>query len=159
MLAPFLEAARAGDRKGVWNGERLRQIVSLREFFRKIRPSKLSWGIHENSCVALAIFCAANFWIFPCNLIQGAIHAGLVGGAYILIVLFDVVVFGSEIFHAVVVGVIDYSGACGRNVIFAQVAYIINERGCLGGRFDILALRRPAVIEGHCVLILARRTK
>ena len=69
------------------------------------------------------------------------------------------VVFASEVFHAVVVDVVDYGGACGRNFIPAQVAYVINERGCLGGRFHILALRRPAIIVGDCVSILARRTK
>ena len=72
-----------------------------------------------------------------------------------MIALFDVVVFVSEVFSAVV----DYSGACGRNVIPAQVAYVIDERGCLVGRLDILALRRPVIIVGDRVLILARRIK
>ena len=76
-----------------------------------------------------------------------------------MIALFDVVVFGSEIFHAVVVDVVDYGGACGRNFILAQAPYVIDERGCLGGQFDILAQRRPVIIEGDRVLILARRTK
>ena len=105
------------------------------------------------------MFGAAHVWIFPCNLIRGAIHAGLVGGACISIALFDVVVFASEVFHALVVYVFDYGGACGRNFIPAQVAYVIDERGCLGGRFDIKALRRPVIIEGDRVLILVRRTK
>ena len=76
-----------------------------------------------------------------------------------MITPFDVVVFASEVFHAVVVDVVDCGGACGRNVIPAQVAWVIDERGCLGGRLDILALRRPVIIEGDRVLILARRTK
>ncbi len=83
----------------------------------------------------------------------------MLGGACISIALFDVVVFTSEVFHAVVVDVVDYGGACGRNFIPAQVAYVIDERGCLGGRFDVLALRRPVIIEDDRVLILARRTK
>jgi hypothetical protein len=45
------------------------------------------------------------------------IHAGFVGGACILVALFDVVVFAAEVFHAVVVDVYDYVGACGRNFI------------------------------------------
>ncbi len=83
------------------------------------------------------------------------IHASLVGGACILVALFDVVVFASEVFHVVV----NYGGACGVNFIPVQVAYFIDERGFLGSRFHILALRRPAIIESDCVLILARRTK
>ncbi len=158
-IAPFLEAARAADCRGVWDGQSLRQIVSLSEFFRKIRTTELSRGIHESSCVALAMFGAAHVWIFPCNLIRGAIHASLVGGACILIALFDVVVFAAEVFHAVVVDVYDCVGACGRNFIPAQVAYVIDERGCLGGRAAILALRRLVSIEGDHVFILARRTK
>ena len=102
---------------------------------------------------------AAHIWIFPCTLIRGAIHAGLDRGACILIALFDVVVFASEVFPAVVVDVVDYSGACGRNVILAQVTYVIDERGCLVGRLDILALRRSVIIVGDRVLILARRIK
>ena len=137
----------------------MRQIVSLREFFRKIRRTELSRGIYEGSCVALEIFGAAHVWIFSCNLIRGAIQAGLVGGACILIARFDVVIFASEVFHAVVVDVVDCGGACGVNVIPAQVAWVIDERGCLGGRLDILALRRPVIIEGDRVLILVRRTK
>jgi len=76
-----------------------------------------------------------------------------------LIALFDVVVFASEVFHAVVVDVVDDGGACGRNFILAQEAYVKDGRGRLGGRFDILALRRPVIIEGDRVLILVRRTK
>ena len=76
-----------------------------------------------------------------------------------MIARFDVVIFASEVFHAVVIDVVECGGACGRNVIPAQVAYVIDERGCLGGRFDILALRRPVIIEVDRVLILARRTK
>jgi hypothetical protein len=68
------------------------------------------------------MFCAVHFWIFFCNLIRGAIHAGLVGGACISIALFDVVVFAAEVFHAVVVDVVDYGRACGRNFIPAQEA-------------------------------------
>jgi hypothetical protein len=63
------------------------------------------------------MFGAVHVWIFPCDLIRDAIHAELVGGTCILIALFDVVVFASEVFHAVVVDVVDYGGACGRNVI------------------------------------------
>ena len=137
----------------------MRQIFSLREFFRKIRPNELSRGIYEGSCVALEIFSAARVWIFPCNLIRGAIQAGLVGGACILIARFDVVIFASEVFHAVNVDVVDCGVACWRNVIPAQVAWVINERGCLGGQFDIMAQRRPVILEGDPVLILARRTK
>ncbi len=72
-----------------------------------------------------------------------------------MVALFDVVIFASKVFHAVV----DYGGACGVNFIPVQVAYIIDERGFLGSRFNILALRRPAIIESDCVLILACRTK
>ena len=77
-----------------------------------------------------------------------------------MVTLFDVVIFASEVFHAVV----DYGGACGvnfnfTNIIPVQVAYIIDERGFLGSRFNILALRRPAIIESDCVLILACRNK
>jgi hypothetical protein len=127
----------------------------MREFFRKIRPTELSRGIHESSCVTLELFGAAHVCIFPWHLILGATHAGFVGGACILVSLFDVVIFASEVFHAVV----DYGGACGVNFIPVQVAYVIDERGFLGSRFHILALRRPAIIESDCVLILARRTK
>ncbi len=137
----------------------MRQIVSLREFFSKIRLTELSRGIHESSFIALAMFGAAHVWIFFCNLIRGAIHAGLVGGTWILIALFEEVVFASEVFHAVVFDVVNYDGVCRRNFIPAQVAYVIDERGHLGGRFDILALRRPVIIEEDRVLILARRTK
>ncbi len=63
------------------------------------------------------MFGATHVWIFPCNLIGGAIHAGFVGGACISIALFDVVVFAAEVFYAVVVDVVDYGGACGRNFI------------------------------------------
>ncbi len=76
-----------------------------------------------------------------------------------MIALFDVVIFAAEVFHAVVVDVYDYVGACGRNFIPARVAYVIDRCGCLGGRFDILALRRPVNIEGDRDLILALRTK
>ncbi len=76
-----------------------------------------------------------------------------------MIALLDVVVFAAEVFHAVVVDFVDYSEACGRNFIPVQVAYVIDEPGCLGGRFDIKALRRPVIIEGDRVLILVRRTK
>ncbi len=76
-----------------------------------------------------------------------------------MIALFDVVVFAAEVFHAFVVDFFDYGGACGTNFIPAQVAYVIDERGCLGGRFDILALRKPVIIQDDRVLILARRTK
>ena len=92
------------------------------------------------------MFGAAHAWRFYRNLIRGAVRAGLVGGACILIIIFDVVVFASEVFHAVVVGVVGYGGACGSNIIPAQEAYPIDERGCLGGRFDMLALRRPVII-------------
>ena len=131
----------------------MRQIVSLREFFRKIRPTDLSRGIHESYCVALEIFGAAHVWIFPSNLIRGAIHAGLVSSACILLTLFDVFDFASEVFHAVVVDVVDYCEACKRNFIPAQVAYVIDQRGCLGGSFEILALRMPAIIKSNRVLI------
>ncbi len=63
------------------------------------------------------MFGAAHVWIFSCNLIRGAIHAGLVGGACISIALFDVVVFAYEVFHAVIVDVVDYGGAYVRNFI------------------------------------------
>ncbi len=158
-IAPFLKGARAVDRREVWDGQILRQIVSLREFFRKIRPTEVSRRINESSCIALEMLGAAHVWIFPCNLIQGAIHASLVGGACISIALFVVVVFPAEVFHAVVVDVYDYFGACGRNFIPAQVAYVIDERSRLVARFDILALRRPVITEGDRILILARRTK
>ena len=71
------------------------------------------------------MFGAAHVWIFPCNLIRGAINAGLVGGACILIALFDVVVFASEVFHAVVVNFVDYGGASVNNIIPALVACVI----------------------------------
>ena len=77
-----------------------------------------------------------------------------------MIAHFDVVVFVSEVSHAVVVDAVDYGGACKRNIILiftkiiaAQVAYDIDQRGCLGGSFDILALRMPAIIEGNRVSI------
>ena len=63
------------------------------------------------------------------------------------------VVFASEVFHDVVVDVVDYSRACGSKIILVQVAYVMEERVCLGGRFEILALRRAVVIEGDQVLI------
>ena len=76
-----------------------------------------------------------------------------------MLTLFDVFDFASEVFHAVVVDVVDCGGACGVNVIPAQVAWVIDERGCISGQFEILAQRRPVIIEGDRVLILARRTK
>ena len=76
-----------------------------------------------------------------------------------MIALFDVDVFAAEVFHAVVVDVYDYVGNCRRNFIPAQVAYVIDERGCLSCILDIFALRRPTIIEGDRVLISARSTK
>jgi hypothetical protein len=105
------------------------------------------------------MFCAAHVWRFYRNLIRCAVRTGLVGGACILITPFDVVVFASEVFHAVVVDDVGYGGACGINIIPAQKAYLIDERGCLGGRFYMLALRRPVIIEGDQVLIFDRGTK
>ncbi len=65
-----------------------------------------------------------------------------------MIALFDMVVSAAEVFHAVLVDVVDYGGACGRNFIPAQVAYVNDERGCLGGRAANFALRRPVIIKG-----------
>ena len=70
-----------------------------------------------------------------------------------MIAPFEVVVFALEVSHAVVVDAVDYGGACRRNIIAAQVAYVIDQRGCLGGSYDILALRMPAIIEGNRVSI------
>jgi hypothetical protein len=131
----------------------LREITSLREFFSKIGPTELTWGIRVSSCVALAIFGAANAWRFSRNLIRGVVRAGLVEGTHILITPFDVVVFASKVFHAVNVDDVGYGEDCGSNIISAQEAYHINERECLGGRFDMSALRKPVVIEGDKVLI------
>ncbi len=86
-------------------------------------------------------------------------RAGLVGGACILISPFDVVVFASVVFHAVVFDIVSYGEACGSNIIPFQEAYIIDERGCFSGRFDMLALRMPVIIEGDQVLILVRGTE
>ena len=109
-----------------------------------MRPTELSWGIRESSIVALAMFGATHVLISSRNLIRGAVRAGLVGGACILISPSDVVVFASKVFHAVV----GYGGACGRKIIPAKEAYPIDERGCLGGRFDMLALRSTVIKEG-----------
>ena len=68
------------------------------------------------------------------------------------------VVFATEVFLTVVVDVIDYGGAFGSNIISAQVACVIDEFGCLGGRLNILAPRRQVIIEGDRVLIWARGT-
>ena len=120
-----------------------------------MRPTELSWGIRESSIVALAMFGATHVLISSRNLIRGAVRAGLVGGACILISPSDVVVFASEVFHAVV----GYGGACGSNIIPAQEAYLIDESGCLSGHFDMLALRRPVIVECDKVLILVRGIK
>ena len=118
-----------------------------------MRPTELSWGIRESSIVALAMFGATHVLISSRNLIRGAVRAGLVGGACILISPSDVVVFASEVFHAVFVYDVGYGEAYGSNIIPAQGAYLIDERGCHGGRFDMLALRRPVMIKGDQVLI------
>ena len=109
-----------------------------------MRPTELSRVIRESSIVALAMFGATHVLISSRNLIRGAARAGLVGGACILISPSNVIVFASEVFHSVV----GYGGACGSNIIPAQEAYSIDERGCLGGRFDMLALRSPVIKEG-----------
>jgi hypothetical protein len=70
-----------------------------------------------------------------------------------LITPFDVVVFASEVFYAVVVDDFGYGVACGSNIVPAKKAYPIDERGCLGVFLDILALSRPIMIEGAQVLI------
>ncbi len=71
-----------------------------------------------------------------------------------MIAPFEVVVFSSEVFHAVVVDAVDSGRACRRNIIIpAQVPYFIDQRGCLGGRFEILALRMPAIIKDDRILI------
>ncbi len=67
------------------------------------------------------MYDAAHVWIFFYDLIRGAAHAGLIGGVCILIAPFDIVVFVSEVFHAVVVDSIDYGEACKRNIIAAQL--------------------------------------
>ncbi len=85
-------------------------------------PTELSRGIRKSSCVALAMYGAAHIWIFFYDLIRGAAHAGLIRGVWILIAPFDVVVFVSEVFHAVVVDSVDYGEAWKRNIIHAQVA-------------------------------------
>jgi hypothetical protein len=76
-----------------------------------------------------------------------------------LITPFDVVVFASEVFHAVVFDIVGCGGACGSNIIPAQEAFLLDERGCLGGYFDMLALRRPVIVECDKVLILVRAIK
>ena len=91
-------------------------------------PTELSWGIRESSIVALAMFGATHVLISSRNLIRGAVRAGLVGGACILISPSNVIVFASEVFHAVNVGDVGYGGDCGSNIISAQVAYLINVR-------------------------------
>ena len=70
-----------------------------------------------------------------------------------MIASFDVIVFATEVFLTVVVVVIDYGGAVGSNIIPAQVACVIDEFGCLGGRFKIFAPRRQVILEGDRVLI------
>jgi hypothetical protein len=92
------------------------------------------------------MFGTAHFLGFFHNLIRVAVRADLVRGACIFIFPFDVVVFASKVFHAVVVDVVGYSGACGSNIIPAQEAYVIEQRECLCGRLDFLALRRPVII-------------
>ncbi len=101
----------------------------------------------------MAIFGADHVWIFHKNIIRGAVHSSLVEDACISITPFNVVVFASEVFHSVLVDVADYGGACRGSIIPAQEAYLIDEGGCLGGNFDILALRRPVIIWGDQVLI------
>ena len=105
------------------------------------------------------MFGAADVWISSRNLIRGAVRADLVWGACILITLLDAVVFASKVFHAVFVDDGGYGEACWSNIIPAQGAYLIDERGCYGGRFDMLALRRPVMIKGDQVLIWVRGTK
>jgi hypothetical protein len=92
------------------------------------------------------MFGAVRVLGFSHNQIRGAVCAGLVGGACIFITPLDVVVFASKVFQAVVVGIISYGGACVSIIIPAIEANLIDERGCLGGRFDILALRRSVII-------------
>ncbi len=105
------------------------------------------------------MFGAAHILISSSNLIRVAVRAVLVEGACILITTFDVVGFASEVFQAVFVDVFGYGGACGSNIIPAEEAYLLYERWYLGGRFDMLALRRLVIIEGDQVFILVRGTK
>jgi hypothetical protein len=99
------------------------------------------------------MFGAAHVWIFSRSLIRVAVCASLVGGACTLITPLYVVVFASEVFHAVVVDIVGYGGACESNIFPAREAYLIYERRCLGGSFDMLSLRRPVIIEVDQVLI------
>ena len=105
----------------------MRKITSLCEFFGKIRPTKLSQGIRDyKAYVAFTIFGATYFLRFHCFLfILRAVHVGFVDGSYILITYFEVVVFASEILHAVVVDFVEYGEESGSNTIPALVAYVI----------------------------------
>jgi hypothetical protein len=79
---------------------------------------------------------------------------GLVEDTWILIAIFDVIVFTSKRLQAVVVVGVDFGSVRERNIIPAQVVDVIEQRVWSGvNAVTNLTLRRPVISESFCSFI------